>query len=472
MHLHVIGIGGIGISALARYYLDLGYTISGSDSHDSTLIHTLRSEGMSISIGHQDYHLPDTTDLVIYSEAIITQPDLPPEEQIYANRELAHARNLGIPHFSYPVALAQVFDTHRGIAIAGSHGKSTTTAMTATMLLGSEIDFSVIVGTQVPQLGGMNFYRQDSGEMSREKHFIIEACEYKRSFLQYHPYITVITNIDLDHLDYYRDLEDYLSAFQSLVDQTSGYVIISADDPHSSRLIIPEQKKVVVGNGKILYHRFVEHLAPQGGTIHTEYELSSLILPTLHLRVPGDHLLHDAHLAYTVGRLLQMEQEVLTDGLQRYQGSWRRSEVIGTTKHGNILMSDYGHHPSEILPTIQAIRAKYSDKKLFVVFQPHQYSRTKELLDQFAGCFGDLDSLVIPDIYFSRDSHEDVEWMTLSRLIETIRPHQPTVMDGGGLEHTADIIRAYDHDHPDSSVILLLGAGDVDTLRDEIEMMG
>lgn len=479
-HLHVIGIGGIGVSALARYYKHLGYSVSGSDGADSPFLEALRAEGFDINIGHKGENLPDTTDLVIYSEAIITKPDLSPEEQIYSNPELAKARDLGIHHLSYPVALGEVFNAKQGIAITGSHGKSTTTAMTTLMLANEYSDnptidipedgafaymptapgCSAIVGTQVPQLGNTNFYAEIGAE-----YFVIEACEYKRSFLQYHPYITVITNIDLDHLDYYKSLEDYISAFQSIVDQTSGFVIISADDENSAKLDIPLEKKIIVGDGKIRYFpRVKENKDGEIITYHTELFLE---IPEMQLQVPGTHLLHDAHLAYAVGRLLGMRDEIIVPKLESYKGSWRRSEIVGTTKHGNILMSDYGHHPNEIRPTLRAIREKYPDKELFVVFQPHQYSRTRELLQEFATSFSDASILVIPDIYFSRDKKEDVLWMTTEKLIEEIKKVEKNdkVINGHGLENTAKMIREYDEQNPNSSVILLLGAGDVDSLR-------
>ncbi len=442
-HLHVIGIGGIGVSALARYYKYLGYTVSGSDGADSPFLDTLRNEGFDIHIGHAAENLRDDTELVIYSEAIITKPDLTPEEQIYANTELAKARDLKIKHLSYPVALGEVFNAKQGIAITGSHGKSTTTAMTTLMLANEYTDnptieipadgaFSymptapgctAIVGTQVPQLGNTNFYTEIQAE-----NFIIEACEYKRSFLQYRPYITVITNIDLDHLDYYKSLEDYISAFQSIVDQTSGFVIISADDENSQKLNIPEEKKIIVGNGKIVYFPRVEEMCCNAKKCYNVEK--SMPLPELHLQVPGTHLEHDAYLAYTVGRLLGMQDDIIVPKLISYKGSWRRSEIVGTTTHGNIVMSDYGHHPNEIRPTLRAIREKYTDKKLFVVFQPHQYSRTRELLQEFATSFADLDTLIIPNIYFSRDKKEDVEWMTTDRFISEIIKNQPNVIDG------------------------------------------
>ncbi|GAB0174258.1 MAG: UDP-N-acetylmuramate--L-alanine ligase [Candidatus Altimarinota bacterium] len=477
-HLHVIGIGGIGVSALARYYKYLGYTVSGSDGSNSAFLDTLRNEGFDISLGHHAKNLYEGTDLVIYSEAIITKPDLSPEEQIYANPELARAKELHIEHLSYPAALGRIFDAKQGIAITGSHGKSTTTAMTALMLANEYSDnptieipadgafaytpnspgCSAIIGTQVPQLGNSNFYSEIQTE-----NFVIEACEYKRSFLQYHPYITVITNIDLDHLDYYKSLEDYISAFQSIVDQTRGFVIVSANDENSKKLNIPEEKKIIVGNEKIIYFPRVEER--KGETLEVYTVEKFLPLPKLSLRVPGSHLEQDAYLAYTVGRLLGMQDAIIIPKLENYKGSWRRSEIVGTTKNGNVLMSDYGHHPNEIRPTLKAIKEKYHDKKLFVVFQPHQYSRTRELLSEFATAFADIDTLVIPNIYFSRDKKEDVEWMTTEKLIGEIAKNQPKVQDGNGLENTARLVMEYDETNPDSSIILLLGAGDVDRLR-------
>ena len=477
-HLHVIGIGGIGVSALARYYKHLGYSVSGSDGADSPFLDTLRKEGFNISIGHIAENIAEDADIVIYSEAIITKPDLSPEEQIYSNPELAKARDFGIPHFSYPVALGKVFDAKQGIAITWSHGKSTTTAMTTLMLANEYKDnptiqvpddgsfaymptapgCSAIIGTQVPQLGNTNFYTEIEAE-----NFVIEACEYKRSFLQYHPYITVITNIDLDHLDYYKSLEDYISAFQSIVDQTSGFVIISADDVNSAKLDIHPEKKIIVGNDSIIYFPRVEEDCCGTKKIYTVEK--SLDIPKMNLQVPGDHLLHDAHLAYTVGRLLGMQDDIIVPKLESYKWSWRRSEIVGTTKNGNIVMSDYGHHPSEIRPTLQAIKAKYSDKKLFVIFQPHQYSRTRELLSEFATSFADLDSLIIPNIYFSRDKKEDVEWMTMEKLVSTISVNQSNIRNGEWLENTARLIQEYDEKNPNTSIILLLGAGDVDSLR-------
>lgn len=418
-HIHIIGIGGIGVSALARYFLYLGYRVTGSDSTDSTLLQTLRDEGFEIFIGENPEVITSQTEKVVYSEAIITKPDLPKDEQIASHPEIKKAIELGIPHFSYPVALGEVFNHKKGIAVTGSHGKSTATAMMATVLKGSSIGGSAIVGTQVPSLDNRNFYAENS------ENFVIEACEYKRSFLQYRPFITIITNIDLDHLDYYKNLEDYISAFQSLVDQTSGFVIISANDKNSQKLQIPQEKKIIVGE-QIEYFAFVEDFEKN----ENYFESKTLEIPTIELQIPGDHILQDAKLVYAATRLLGLQDEEILPKLASYQGSWRRSEIIRTTKNGNILMSDYGHHPNEIRPTLNAIKSKYTDKKLFVVFQPHQYSRTRELLDQFGDCFASADAVLIPNIYFSRDKKEDVECMTVEKLIAKIAEFHHNVKNG------------------------------------------
>lgn len=380
-------------------------------------------------------NLPIDSDMVIYSNAHINHP------------EVLRAKSLGIKTLTYPDALAEIVNTKKCIAITGSHGKSTTTAMTGVLLRDSIIGASTIVGTKVPQLHNSNFYFEDS------LYFIIEACEYKRAFLAYHPFITVITNIDLDHLDYYRDLEDYISAFQSLINQTSGYVIYDMDDENAQKLDFSQIKAQPI---RINHEGYYE----KNGDF--------AIFPPMNLQVPGDHLLFDAKLAFVVGRLLGLDSDYIVQKLESYTGCWRRSEIIRTTANGNILMSDYGHHPTEIRLTLAAIAQKYRDKKLFVVFQPHQHSRTRELLEDFETAFDSADMLVIPDIYFSRDNDGDVAYMTTERLIETLQKRYPFVQNGNGLRNTLDIIQKYDRENPNSSVIVLLGAGDIDTLRYDI----
>lgn len=278
------------------------------------------------------------------------------------------------------------------------------------------------MGTQVPGFGNSNFHAEDS------EYFTIEACEYKRSFLDYRPYITVITNIDLDHLDYYQDLPDYISAFQSIINQTSGYVVFDGNDVNAQKLDFSQTSATPIP----VY------------SLDFSVEGMSYSFPHIELQVPGDHLLFDAKLAFVVGKVLSLDDVYMVQKLESYTGSWRRSEIIRTTKNGNILMSDYGHHPTEIRLTLGAIHDKYPDKKLIVAFQPHQHSRTRELLSDFSVSFDAVDDLIIPNIYFSRDSEEDVRYMTTERLVESLEKKYHFVRNGNNLEFTTEYLRMRD----------------------------
>ncbi len=446
-HLHVVGIGGIGVSAVARYYKESGWTVSGSDGSASAVTRALESEGISVSVGHAAENVPENTSLLVYSEAVVTKPDLPKEEQVLSNPEIRKSHEMGVRRLSYPEALAELFNDKKGIAVAGSHGKSTTTAMVGTALVESGFGGSTVVGTQVPQFDGKNGHFDPKNPV-----FAIEACEYRRSLLRYAPDIAVITNIDLDHLDYYADLPDYLSAFESFLKNTRKAAVLSADCENSRTVAASE-------SAKHLDVYFVDKdgfVGPDG---------VKKPFPKMELAVPGEHLAQDARLAYVALLLSGVPEADIAPTLEKYRGSWRRSEIVGTTGNGNLVVSDYGHHPTEIRPTLQALKAKYSDKTLFVTFQPHQYSRTRELLNEFASAFDAADELLIPDIYFSRDKKEDVEWMTVGRLLDTLRPRYPNVRGGQGLDAAAAEIAEFDAENPGKCVFVLLGAGNVDDLR-------
>lgn len=408
-HLHVVGIGGIGVSAVARYYKESGWTVSGSDGSESAVTRALQAEGIAVSIGHDASNVPEDTDLLVYSEAVVTKPDLPKEEQVLSNPEIRRSHEMGIRRLSYPEALAELFNGKKGIAVAGSHGKSTTTAMIGTALVESGFGGSTVVGTQVPQFGGKNGHFDPKNPV-----FAIEACEYRRSFLRYAPEIAVITNVDLDHLDYYRDLPDYLSAFEAFLAGTRTAAVLSADC---------ENSRAVAGSDSAKH--LAIYLVDKDGYVGPDGVRHSI--PTMDLAVPGEHIAQDARLAYVALLLSGIPEPTIAPAIEKYRGSWRRSEIVGTTANGNVLVSDYGHHPTEIRPTLEALKSKYADKILFVTFQPHQYSRTRELLGEFATAFDAADELLIPDIYFSRDKQEDVEWMTVDRLLETLRSRYPSV---------------------------------------------
>ncbi len=272
---------------------------------------------------------------------------------------------------------------------------------------------------------------------------MIEACEYRRSFLRYEPEIAVVTNVDLDHLDYYRDLEDYLQAFETFLSKTRRAAVFSADCENS--------RKIAASKGAAHLEKY---FVDKNGFVGPDGARTSF--PKMELSVPGEHLAQDARLAYVALLLAGVPQQRIAESLEKYRGSWRRSEIVGTTENGNLVVSDYGHHPAEIRPTLEALKAKYADKTLFVTFQPHQHSRTRELLEEFSSAFDAADELLVPNIYFSRDKKEDVEWMTVDRLLATLRPRYPNVRGGKGLDAAAKEIAAFDATHPDQCVFVLL----------------
>ncbi len=443
MKIHFIWIGWIWISAVARYYNNLWYEVFGSDSSSSKFLENLEKEWIRIFIWHDEKNLSDNTNLVVYSEAIITKPDLSIEENLDANPELSKAKKLWIKNISYPEALAEIVNFKKLIAISWTHWKSTTTSIIWVMLKWSEFESSVIVWTQVPQLNNSNFY------FGKSDYFVIEACEYKRSFLKYFPFITIITNIELDHLDYYKNIDDYLNAFKTFQNQTSDYIILNWEDENCLKLKDDTKNQI---------------------WIYKEYFIKDFLkfyFPKFNLQVPGEHIEFDANFAFVVWKLLWLEENYIINKINSYSWAWRRSEIIKTTETWNILMSDYGHHPTEIKLTLKAIKEKYFNKKLFVVFEPHQYSRTIELLDWFKNCFDSADNLIVRDIYFSRDKKEDIIKMPPEKFVEELKKNYPNTIYWNWLENTLKLVKEYDKKNPNSSIILLLWAWNIDKLRNE-----
>ncbi len=271
--------------------------------------------------------------------------------------------------------------------------------------------------------------------------------------MNYKPFIGVITNIEVDHLDYYKDESDYTFAFEQFIEniRTWGYVILNKNDTNS---------KTLIGKRKDISYIIIDN---------NSYIIdnNTFELPKIHMKIPGNHILFDAHLAFIVWKILLLENEKLIKSLEAYNGIWRRMEKIGTTENGNILMSDYGHHPTEIIKTTQALKERYTNKKLFVIFQPHQYSRTIELIDWFKNCFNYCDTLIVPNIYESRDSEEDKKRMNGEIFVDKI--NHPNKYFWEGFESTLNIINDYDAENPNSSIILLLWAGNIDDLRYKIK---
>lgn len=415
--IHCIGIGGIGLSAIAQILHEQGKKISGSDLVPSDITNTMQKSGIKIYHTHQAKNLHKSSQLVIYSPAI-------PKD----NPELKEAKKLKIKCISYPEALGQLTQNYFTIAISGTHGKSTTTAMIALMLTQAKLDPIVVVGTKLKEFDNKNY------RLGKSNFLVIEACEYKRSFLHFEPNILVITNIEADHLDYYKDLNDYIKAFNQLAEKVpqNGAIIINGKDKNSQKIFQNSKIKA----RKIAWNKVVNH----------------------KLKIPGQFNLQNATFAKEVGILLNIPKTIIKQSLEKYTGAWRRLEYKKTKLKKTIFIDDYAHHPTEITATLKAIRQKYPNKKILCVYQPHQHNRTKHFLKGFAKSFKNVDAVIIPDIYKVRDTEKDSKKISTDLLVKAIQKHHPNVQNGHGLEKTADYLKK---SHQNYDLIVTMGAGDI-----------
>lgn len=413
MKIFCIGIGGIGLSALARYYKHQGHVVSGSDANDSELIETLRNEGIDVVIGKDKDHITEDIDQVVYTIAISEN-----------HTELLQAKKFGIVCKTYPEALGEITKEKKTIAVCGTHGKTTTTAMTYHALKACGINPTVIVGSLIGGIG-TNFIHGDSDYM------IVEACEYRRSFLNLYPTNIIVTNIDSDHLDYYKNIDDIKSAFQSFADKLNEESFLVT---HSDVDLNTKAKKV---NADII-------------------DLNSVSLNVL-----GQHNKRNAQLVISLLIKFGFTEEKIREGLLNFRGTWRRLEYKGEYK-GAVFYDDYGHHPTEIEATLQAVREKYPDGKfkLVAVFQPHLYSRTKLLFGDFVNAFSLADKICVLPIYASREEFDDS--ISSYDLVEK--------MDNSiYMENLEEVKKYIDKNCHSGSVVVTIGAGDVYKLHNLFE---
>jgi UDP-N-acetylmuramate--alanine ligase len=360
-HIHFIGIGGIGMSALARHYLHDGWVVTGSDSVQSALTEQLKTEGATIFYTQVPENISSRPDLVlvVYTEAM-------PQD----HPELQKARELGIKTINYFETLGNIANEYYLIAVAGTHGKTTTTAMLIDIFEEASLDPSAVVGSLRSKTGSN--YRA-----GKSRYFIAEACEYKRDFLHLKPDVLVITNLELEHVDYYKSLEDVQDAFKTFAHSVpeTGVVVANVTDPNITPAVAGLSCAVM------------------------DYR-QSLDLK-LKLRQPGLHNRLNAAAATAVARFVGIELEVIQTALENFAGTTRRFEYKGDCNNAPVY-DDYAHHPTEIKASIAGARELYPDKKLTVVFQPHTFSRTQELFDDFVSALALADRIVLVPVYAAR----------------------------------------------------------------------
>ncbi|TSC57325.1 MAG: UDP-N-acetylmuramate--L-alanine ligase, partial [Candidatus Peregrinibacteria bacterium Greene0416_62] len=358
MKIFCSGIGGIGLSAYAALMHAQGHTVVGSDRTESELLDDLRAQGIAVSTKQDGSAIPKGCDLFVYTEALAGD---------HPERKVAAAR--GIRSISYFTALGELSAPYNVIAVSGTHGKSSTTGMLSKILVDVGTDPTVIVGTKLPDLGGRNW------RSGKSKIFLLEACEYRRSFHALSPALIVITNVDGDHFDYYASLDDYHRAFTEFIEQLppSGFVVMHGEDSDTLRIAEASARNVL--------------------------DADQYALP--ELSVPGVHMRQNAQLALAAAVHLGIPREIALQSLKEYHGAWRRMELVGMF-NGIPVIDDYGHHPREVAATLQAVGEKYPKHRIVCIFQPHTHDRTLKLYDDFTKAFSGADLVIIPGIYEAR----------------------------------------------------------------------
>ena len=385
-HIHMVGIGGAGMSSIAEVLVNRGYRVTGSDLELTEVTERLASLGATIYEGHSREHVGDA-DAVVYSSAV--KPEENPETQ-----EAEHRR---IPFIRRGEILGELMRMKFGAGIAGTHGKTTTTSMAGLVVTEGGFDPTIIVGGKVTVFGS-------NAVVGEGDVIIIEADEYDRAFLRLTPSLAVITNIEEDHLDIYRDLSDIQDAFIEYANKVPFYgaAILCLDDPHVQEIVGRIERRVLTYGTSRQAQIRAENVEQVGAETHFDVDFEDRHLGHVTLQVPGLHNVRNALAAVAIGLELDIAFEKIAAGLHRFTGVERRFQVLGEV--GDVLVvDDYAHHPTEIEVTLDAASKGWPDRRLVAVFQPHLYSRTNDFKEGFARAFFDADVLVVTDVYGSRE---------------------------------------------------------------------
>ncbi len=443
--VHFVGIAGCGMSGLAHVLLDVDAVVSGTDPTDDAIVQGLRERGCEVRQRQDGTLVDEGLARVIHTAAV-------PE----GHPELVKARHLGIEVTAYADLLGEVMAQRQGVAVAGTHGKTTTSAMIAYALVRGGLDPSFVVGGTIPQLGGGS--RSGSGTV-----FVAEACEYNRSFLKLRPAVAVVTNVEADHLDTYTgglpEIVETFGEFCSMVPD-DGRVIINGDDPNSKTLAGDRPVWRVgtgLGNDWTLVPTGLADGRPTGQLL-----FDGKVTATLELKMPGRHNLMNAAMAVAAAVAVGADVVQAAKAVSDFRGVDRRQTHLGRARGFEVdVVDDYGHHPTEIRLTLGALRERYlngRDGRLICVFQPHQASRTRHLLDDFATSFAAADLVFFPDIYSVRDTIDDQRFVSSNTLADRVRQAGQHGEHVSGFEQVARRVRA---ELRDGDLVVTMGAGDV-----------
>jgi UDP-N-acetylmuramate--alanine ligase len=444
--VHFVGIGGIGMSGLAEVLIELGYRVSGSDLKLSASTARLSGRGAAIFEGHAAENIAGANAVVVSSAVRADNP------------EVVEARRLGIPVIARGELLAELMRQKFGIAVAGSHGKTTTTSMIAAVMSHAGLDPTIVVGGRLATMGGAN------ARLGRSDYLVVESDESDGSFLKLAPILAIVTNIDREHLDHYSTLADIRAAFAEFVSKVPFYgaAILCIDDDNIQQILPAINRRIITYGSSAQADLRVTH--SRAGHMASEFHLEfrERDLGCFQVHVPGAHNVLNAAAAVAVGMELEIPIENIREGLKSFSGVDRRFTIRGVER-GITVIDDYGHHPTEIRATLEAARAcRYSH--VHVLFQPHRYTRTAALMDDFAGAFHQADSVHILDIYAA--SEPPIEGVTGEALADRIRAlgHRHAGYAGAmdrGIDAVIEAAAAGD-------AIVTLGAGSVSQAGERI----
>ena len=440
--VHFIGIGGCGMSGLAAMLLDSGAIVTGSEPKPNSQTFALAKRGAQISRDQIGELLGREIDLVVRTAAV---PD--------ANREYVAAKAFGIRTIKYAELLGEVMAERFGVAVAGTHGKSTTTAMIAYALTRCGADPSFVVGGTVPQLGG------GGSHSGAGRAFVAEACEFDRSFHHLRPRVAIITNIEEDHLDCYKDIDEIVASFRAFAQlvPSDGLIIAGGRDRRVLEALAgvgAPTELCATGDG------FAWSAQPTGvvNGCHTgEVFYKGRHVARLTPALPGEHNLVNATMALAACHACGVDPQRAADALATFTGVDRRMTEVGKV-NGATVVDDYGHHPTEVRATLKALRERYQPARLVCVFQPHQHSRTRFLLDDFATSFAAADETIVPDIYFVRDSESERQRVSSADLVQRITANGQRAIH---LPQFAQIVEHLRSQSREGDLIVTMGAGNV-----------
>lgn len=439
--IHCIGIGGIGLSAIAEILLSRGYKVTGSDMRESDITAKLEADGGTIYLGHKADNI-NGADLVVYSAAVGAD-----------NPEMARAKELGIPTASRAELLGLLMSEYdNSIAVSGTHGKTTTTSMVSLILKNAQLDPTILVGGNLPEIGG-------NVKVGRSQNFVTEACEYMDSFLSLRPKYEIILNIDSDHLDYFKDIDHIARSFDrfaSLVPEDGTIIAYDAN---------PFVKSVVEGRSNVVTYGLTEGCDYYASEVAfnadgmPKYKVNHAggVLCEVQLSVPGEHNILNSLAAFACCHIMGVDAGLIAETLECFKGTQRRFDILGTTKNGVKIIDDYAHHPTEIKATLSAVKnVKYNN--MWCLFQPHTYTRTLALFDEFVEAFGDADKLVLAEIYAARE--KNIHKISSKELADKIKAKYPG-KEVYFFETLDEIVDFVDENAESDDLVLTMGAGDI-----------